>query len=247
MGESRRLRDRELLAVAMADRVFTHSPAVAALLRAEAPQSKVHVVPWSFPARPRAVPFRQRRGIAFIGGYRHSPNVDAAHWLIEAIMPLVWQQDPDIECLLVGSHMPDALRRIDRPGIVPIGYVPDLSTVFDRVRLTVAPLRYGAGIKGKVLQSLSASLPCVCTSLAAEGLPAALQGCIGDTAADLAALCLRLHGDEGHNAAMAATGLQLVLDEYSTERVDRLMAVAVGRSAASGHGIMPTLLDASAA
>jgi glycosyltransferase involved in cell wall biosynthesis len=241
MGESRRLRDRELLAVAMADRVITHSPAEAALLRAEAPHAKVHVVPWSFPTRPRTAPFQQRRGIAFIGGYRHSPNVDAAHWLVEVIMPLVWQQDPDIECFLVGSHMPDELRRINRPGIVPMGYVPDLGTVFDRVRLTIAPLRYGAGIKGKVLQSLAAGLPCICTSLAAEGLPILLQNCIGDTAADLASLCLRLHGDEGHNAAIAATGLQLVLDQYSTERVDQLMAVAVGRE------ITPIVFDASAA
>ncbi len=179
---------------------------------------------------------------------RHSPNVDAAHWLIEVIMPLVRQQDPDIECLLVGSNMPDELRRIDCPGIVPMGYVPDLATVFDRVRLTIAPLRYGAGIKGKVLQSLAAGLPCVCTSVAAEGLPATLQGFIGDTAADLAALCIRLHEDEGHNAAMAATGLQLVRDEFSTERVDRLMAAAVGRGVATVHeGMTLAALDASAA
>ena len=85
------------------------------------------------------------------------------------IMPMVWQQDPEIECLLVGSNMPDDMLRMSRKGIVPVGYTKNLQEIFNRVRLTVAPLRYGAGLKGKVIESLAAGVPCVCTSIAAEG------------------------------------------------------------------------------
>jgi O-antigen biosynthesis protein len=76
-------------------------------------------------------------------------------------MPLVRRGNPEIECLLVGGDLPDHLRRICGEAVMPVGYVKDLSDIFDRVRLTVAPLTYGAGIKGKVVESLSVGLPCL--------------------------------------------------------------------------------------
>ena len=108
--------------------------------------------------------------MAFIGSYGHAPNLDAAWWLIQEVMPLVRAQDDGIECLLVGSNMPDTLKSAVAPGIRPIGRIEDLSGLFDRVRLTVAPLAFGAGVKGKVLDSLAAGVPCACTPIAAEGL-----------------------------------------------------------------------------
>jgi glycosyltransferase involved in cell wall biosynthesis len=184
-------------------------------------------------ARETTVPFAQRRGLAFIGGYCHAPNIDAARWLVDEIMPLVWQEAPEIECLLVGSHMPDALLRITRAGVVPLGYVPDLAAIFERVRLTVAPLRYGAGIKGKVLHSLVAGVPCVGTPIAAEGLalPPLLQGYFGKSADELASRIIGLHASEQDNVACAQAGLQLVREEFSAERVDQTMKDAIGASA----------------
>jgi glycosyltransferase involved in cell wall biosynthesis len=100
-------------------------------------------------------------------------------------MPLVWRDAPQIECLLVGSDMPDAMRDLARQGVVLVGAVADLGSVFDRVRLTVAPLRFGAGVKGKVLDSLASGVPCVMSPVAAEGLalPPALQDLVGQDAA----------------------------------------------------------------
>jgi O-antigen biosynthesis protein len=126
----------------------------------------------------------ERQGIALIAGYQHPPNVDAALWLVREILPLVWQHDPAIGCLLVGSRMPEELRQLSRKGVIPLGQ--GLDGIFDRVRLTVAPLRYGAGIKGKVIDSLAAGVPCIGTPIAAEGLdlPPLLLDCIGTTAED---------------------------------------------------------------
>jgi O-antigen biosynthesis protein len=76
-------------------------------------------------------------------------------------MPLVRKRDSQIECLLVGSEMPESLSRLCVDGVVAIGHVERLSEIFDRVRLTVAPLSYGAGVKGKVIESLAAGIPCI--------------------------------------------------------------------------------------
>ena len=162
---SKRVRLLECVATAMADAVITHSPFEADLLRKEVRGAKVHVVPWTVTAQPTEVPFAKRAGVAFIGGFGHAPNQDAARWLVSEIMPLVRKRSPNIECLLVGSETPESLLRLCDNGIVAVGHVDTLVEVFDRVRLTVAPLSYGAGVKGKVIESLATGIPCVCTAL----------------------------------------------------------------------------------
>src|SRR5262249_12750446 len=157
-----------------ADCVITHSAAEAdqlqqiPRLKAEA---KIRVIPWSVPVAPVQRPFAERSGVAFIGGFGHAPNVDAARWLVHDVMPLVCQEAPDIRCLLVGSGMSEELRsELQRPGVDVLGRVDTLTDVFERIRLTVAPLRFGAGLKDKVLRSMGAGLPCVGTSEAFKGM-----------------------------------------------------------------------------
>ncbi|KST56673.1 glycosyl transferase [Methylobacterium sp. GXS13] len=228
------LRFLELTAAEAADAVITHSAVEAALLRRRVPAERVHVVPWAVTSRPTAVPFAERRGLAFIGSYRHRPNVDAALFLIEAVMPAVATLDPRIPCLMVGSGMSDSVRALAavRPGVEAVGHVPELASVFDRVRLTVAPLAYGAGVKGKVLDSLAAGVPCVCTPAAAEGLglPEPLAGLVSDTPAGLAHAIAAVHGDEKLNRACGEAGLAYVAERLNEGRVDALMQAAIGRS-----------------
>ncbi|TXN43875.1 glycosyltransferase [Methylobacterium sp. WL7] len=226
------LRFLELTAARAADVVITHSTHEATLLRRHVPAEQVHVVPWAVAPRPTAVPFADRRGLAFIGGYGHRPNIDAARFLIEAVMPAV-SFEPAIPCLLVGSGMPESLRTLAaaRLGVEAIGQVAELACVFDRVRLTVAPLAYGAGVKGKVVDSLAAGVPCVCTPAAAEGLdlPEPLAGLIAETAADLARSITALHEDEALNRACSEAGLAYVTDRLNEKRIDSLIGTATGR------------------
>jgi O-antigen biosynthesis protein len=230
VGESQRLKLAELAAAAFTDAVITHSSAEAEILCREVRGLEVHVVPWSAEPRPRKVPFAERRGIAFIGGYMHEPNIDAALWLMREIMPLVWREDPAIPCLLVGPDIPDGITRHVRPGVVLYGPADALDEIFEAVRLTVAPLRYGAGVKGKVVDSLAAGVPCAMTTIAGEGLdlPGEIKDRISDTAQGLAAEIVRLHRDESANARAAAAGLDFVAAALSRERIDALMRRAVG-------------------
>jgi glycosyltransferase involved in cell wall biosynthesis len=215
LAEARVMRLNECTAAWQADAVLTHSADEAALLRRMVPEAHVHLVPWALPVRTGSVEFDARHGVAFIGNYAHEPNVDAARWLLEAVMPLVWAQAPDLPLLLTGADMPEPLRRM-AAGLAPVhvtGFVADLhGGVLDRVRLTVAPLRFGAGVKGKVLESLAAGVPCVMTPLAAEGmaLPASLNDLVAGDPAALAACIVRLHGDAQAHARLAQAGMSFI-------------------------------------
>ena len=102
--------------------------------------------------------------------------------------------------------------------------------IWDRVRLSTAPLRYGAGLKGKVLDSLAGGIPCVCLPMAAEGmdLPHALAPLVADTPRAVAATILRLHGDAEACAGLAARGLDFICSDFGAPRVDAALAGAAG-------------------
>ena len=225
LDASRRVRAAELSAIQHADSVITHSSFEAGLMKQDVPNANIHVVPWSLKAQPTKARFDQRRGLAFIGNYAHAPNLDAALWLVQDVMPALHQINPAIECLLVGSNMPDVLRQIVGPGVQALGYVDDLAGLFNRLRLTVAPLTYGAGVKGKVYESMAAGVPCACTEVAAEGmdLPGILQSIVARDATSLAAVIARLHDDAALNAECRSVGLAYVRSSLSESRIDGLM------------------------
>src|SRR5205814_1612790 len=135
------MRRLELGAMFFVDCVIVHSAAEAELLAKLAPGVQVQVIPWTVEPRPVTPAETERPAIAFVGGYRHEPNIDAAKWAAAELMPRLRKEVPGIELLLVGSHMPPEVAALAEKDVVPLGYVPSLDTVFERVRLTIAPLR----------------------------------------------------------------------------------------------------------
>jgi glycosyltransferase involved in cell wall biosynthesis len=227
---------QELGAALKADCVITHSVSEAAQLEqlsALADSRKVRVVPWAVSIAPVQRPFEDRTGVAFIGNFAHAPNRDAACWLVNEIMPLVWQEAPEVECLVAGSGLSDDLRRdLARPGVSVLGHVEQLGDVFERVRLTVAPLRYGAGLKDKVLRSMAAGLPCIGTAEAFSGMPELpadiVSFCQRERASDLAAAIMAMHRQEEANAGCADRGLLYVAAFYNQAHIDALMRELAG-------------------
>jgi O-antigen biosynthesis protein len=236
----------ELGAMKAADGVIVHSSAEALALAEEtAGAVRAAVIPWVVRIGAQTLPFVERRHILFVGGYSHQPNVDAATWLVREIMPLVWQHDPDIICLLAGSAMPPAVEALRRRGVQPIGHVADLGSLLRKTRLTVAPLRYGAGLKGKVLTSMAAGLPCIATPCAIEGmdLPPALEALtLADGAGAFASKIVELYHDANRNAEAAALGFKVVSERFSEAAIDAgilrivepAVSVAVGRVSVDG-------------
>ncbi|NCS26416.1 MAG: glycosyltransferase [Microcystis aeruginosa BS13-02] len=116
------------------------------------------------------VAFDQRSGLVFIGSYNHPPNIDAVKWLCLEIMPLVWASRPDITVNLLGSNLKDEVKELANDQVIVTGYVPEVEPYFQKSRIFVAPLRFGAGMKGKIGQSLSLGLPTITTKIGAEGM-----------------------------------------------------------------------------
>jgi len=232
VAHSRAVAFAEFAAAAQAHAAITHSPVEAKLLAEHVPASKVHVVPWTVPLRPSATPFASRADMAVVSQFGHPPNPDGVYWLIRHVMPLVWARNPSMRCLIVGhgwaaERLPNRDERVD-----VIGPVDDLAEIFSRVLLTVAPLRFGAGIKGKVLESFAAGVPCAMTEVAAEGLPLppALQALVADEAEQLARIILTLHADPAANAAARAAGLAMIAAEASEQRVLDAMAAVLPKT-----------------
>ncbi len=229
-----RLRDTELASLSDTDCAIVHSSAEAELLRQMSPAINVHVIPWTVELRDVRKLAARRPGLAFIGGYRHPPNVDAAKWAAQKIMPLLREQIPGVELLLVGSHMPQEVAALAAKDVVAVGHVPSLDEIFGRIRLTIAPLRYGAGLKGKVLDSMAAGIPCVMTTIAAEGLnlPAELQSLVADEPRDIAERIAMLCRDDDQYRHIVTAIRAYVEANYSPQRIDLLIREACGLSPA---------------
>ncbi|WP_081694750.1 MULTISPECIES: tetratricopeptide repeat protein [Planktothrix] len=142
--------------------------------------------------------FSEREGILFIGSYNHDPNVDAVLWLCQEIMPLVWRKNPNIPVTILGNEPSDIVQNLANEWVTVTGYVQDVSPYFLSHRLFVAPLRYGAGMKGKIGQSLEYGLPVVSTSIGIEGMNLVNEQnvLVADTIETLAEQILRLYQEQ---------------------------------------------------
>lgn len=156
----------------------------------------------------------------FLGGYRHPPNVDAVLYFVDQVWPLIRRKLPDAEFLVVGSHAPSELLNLDgRDGVRVVGFVEHLAPVFECVRLSVAPIRYGAGIKGKVAMSFAYGVPVVATACAAEGmgLEEGREVIVADVPEAMASAIIELYTHGERWRAMSAAGLEFVRRNYSRQ------------------------------
>ena len=107
----------------------------------------------------------------FIGGFSHPPNVSAVLWFATEVWPIVRDALPSAEFHIIGAEAPASVTALDEvQGIRFVGFVQNLDPLLGMFRLGVAPLLFGAGIKGKVALTMGAGIPCVCTEIAAEGM-----------------------------------------------------------------------------
>ena len=188
----------EGFAFEFSDTVVAITDAERLQIEAEWPQVRVAVVPNIHHVRPLSAPWPRRRGLMFIGGYEHLPNVDAVTWFTTEVLPLIRRELPEVQFRMVGSRPPDGLKALVSPGVELVGYVPDADPFFEQARVFVAPLRYGAGMKGKIGHAMSLGLPVVTTTIGAEGmlLEDGVHALVADTAEAFASAVLRLYGDE---------------------------------------------------
>ena len=164
------MRQRELAAIEACDLSIVHSTAELELLRPMIGDEKLRVFALSIDVSASAAHLDDRDGIVFVGSYSHPPNIDAVKYFIQSVMPLLRKNKPDAKFYAVGANPPKELLALASDDIIFTGFVRDLNAFFDRMRISVAPLRYGAGIKGKIGSAMAAGLPVVATPIAVEGM-----------------------------------------------------------------------------
>ncbi|MGB7798218.1 MAG: glycosyltransferase [Pseudonocardiaceae bacterium] len=215
-GKAAASRELELGLVRAADVTLVVSEHEQALLRSLVPEADVRVLSnVHFPAG--AVPGPQgRAGLLFVGSFDHLPNRDAVAWMVREVLPLVHRRHPGTVLHVVGSNpSPDVLALADDTVEVH-GWVADLVPMHQRCRLSVAPLRFGAGVKGKVGESMAAGLPTVCTPVAAEGM-GLLDGehvLVAAAARGFADHVVALLDDDALWGTLSETGANAITDRF---------------------------------
>lgn len=207
---------------------------VRAWLDEHAPKVRSHTVPAyaydSFPERPDEN-LHERHGLIFVAGFGHPPNADAAEWFVSEVLPLVRKLHPQIQLDLVGSNPCDAVKALHGEGITVTGFVTDeeLAARYGGARVVIAPLRYGGGMKGKVIEALRFGVPCVTTSAGVQGLAHAAEFLVAtDDASDFAEQVLRYLDDDDAWRHASAAGQDFVRANFTEAAQWRAFAPELG-------------------
>jgi len=219
----------ELTVAARADAVIVISSEEKELLEREYGMPHVRHIPQARDCFGSRTPFAERRGIAFVGS-AHPPNLDALRFYVQEILPRLEARGIDGTLTVIGEALRNDLLAQEKyqcvtacPKIKLAGYVEDLGTCFDHVRLTVAPLRYGAGTKGKVASSMAWGVPCVSTRFGTEGT-GMIDGDhvrIADTPDAFADAMAELLTDEAAWRKISDGGVRFLREHYAPETVGK--------------------------
>jgi len=161
----------------------------------------------------------ERQDIMFVGGFAHSPNTDAMLWFVENIWPIIIESLPEVKLYIIGSKAPDEILALASDSVIVTGFVDDatLLSLYAKCKIVVAPLRYGAGIKGKIVDALYYGMPVVTTSIGAEGLLDSDDIMIvQDKPKKFAASVIELYCDDALANAYAAKALAYCKSHFST-------------------------------
>ena len=189
--------------------------------------------------------FAQRKDLVFVGGFQHPPNVDAVIWFVREVFPHVRAALPEIVVHVIGSKAPPEILELAHDGaavggVVVHGFVENLEPFMDGCRISVAPLRYGAGVKGKVNMAMSYGLPVVATSAAVEGMHVRAGAdveqpdvLVADTPEEFAAAIVRLHNDAALWKKLSENGLHNVREHFSFDAAQASTRAATSSSSAA--------------
>jgi GT2 family glycosyltransferase/glycosyltransferase involved in cell wall biosynthesis len=166
-----RTKTAELRVISGVDCTIVHSTEEKEILeQREGVETPIVLFPWILDIKARTKAFSERRDIFFLGGYQHPANIDAVTYFVEEIWPLISRRLPGTRFLIVGSNAPETFQTLGDDSVVFRGFVDDLDDLMAEARLSVAPLRYGAGIKGKIATCMAYGVPVVTTTIGAEGM-----------------------------------------------------------------------------
>ncbi|MGC4007105.1 MAG: glycosyltransferase [Pirellulales bacterium] len=230
---------RELAVYRAGDAIVVVTADDRAALLEQGIRCPIFVIPNIVPFLPRRERPRKRE-LSFIAGFKHRPNVDGLLWFVENCWERIRLEVPDAELTIVGSNAGESVLALaERPGITVAGFVPSTEPYLDAAAVSIAPLRYGGGLKGKVCEAMAAGVPVV-------GMPAALQGIpaqdrisvrIADDPITFSAAVVELLRDSVFAEKLGAEGRKVVAEicgpDVVRSAVEELMSWLAARPAPS--------------
>lgn len=223
-------RDDELALMRKVDLVLSYSDVErTVILSHNLNTTQVARCPWIVDLPETIADFDQRRDLAFLGNFAHVPNCDAMDHFVREVMPLLRTRLPGVSLRIYGSNMTDRIRALAAADVLIEGWVAKVDEVYAGCRVFIAPLRSGAGIKGKVIGALAFGAPCVLSPLAAEGigLRSGQEALMAETAHEWVEAIASLYGDRSLWLKIRDAARQFVAAEFSFARGQKLMQSAL--------------------
>ncbi len=210
---------KEIAIMQACDVALVVSPVERELLARESPDMDVRVFTNIHDVSDDVPAFPLRNGIMFVGGYRHPPNVDAVLWYVAEVLPKLKTLLPGVKTCIIGSNAPSSISSLKDDALEVVGFVPDMAPYLKGMRVSISPLRYGAGVKGKINQAMSHGLPVVGTSPSVEGmfLEDGVEVLVADDPAAFAEAICRLHSDAELWQRLSEASLKNVKKHFSSD------------------------------
>jgi len=229
LEEAKLSEQKEDFIFANSDVLLTFSEAEEKLIQEKFPHKQIYTVPLFFyqGVRKPALDFSRRHDLLFVGSCTHTPNHDALSWFCSEIFPLIQQQIPAIVFNVVGADPADDILALSSDSIRILGRVSEaeLESLYLVSKLMVLPLRFGAGVKGKLIESLYNGLPIVSTAIGVEGVKG-IEKLISplDTPANFAAEVVSLYTDGNKLADLSQRGSEFIKENFTYKKTCELMA-----------------------
>ncbi len=206
LEEAKYIQEKEYSLFNKTDAVLLPSLVEKEIVAKKLPGKEIFVVPpfsyeVNFP-QSKNDDFNERKGLLFVGGFQHRPNYYGIKWFIEKeVWKNIKRKINDIEFFIVGSKIPGDIKALEQQDkqIKVLGYLSDeeLDSLYNKIRIVVVPLTFGAGIKGKIIEAIAMGIPIVTTSIGAEGIESA-KTCmfIADTPVEFANAVSKIYSDK---------------------------------------------------
>ncbi|HWD59443.1 MAG TPA: glycosyltransferase [Stellaceae bacterium] len=238
-GEIELWRDIEARVCQASDVIFYPSDDECAVIREQFPDKQVIELPVAYYGErlTREVAeiaagdrLRDPFHLMFVGGFGHEPNIDAMLWFTGEIFPCLVERDARFRLTIVGSNPPEAILALKSKRITVTGFISDatLAELYRGIGVAVAPLRYGAGVKGKVIESFSFGAPVVTTSIGMQGIDDPQQTAfVADDADGLVEQVYLAATDRDAAIARIAKAYEFLDRKYSRDHVGAVLGQAV--------------------
>ena len=227
--KARQQEELEYDLIAQADETWVTSNVEQKLLQEKWPEKSIQLVSNIVDIPGSRSPFELRRDFLFIGGFQHTPNTDAVLYFLKKVYPMVKERLRDAKFYIIGDKAPPEVVVLAGENVVITGLQKDVRPFFESVRLSVAPLRFGAGVKGKINQSMAFGVPVVATSVAVEGmeLTSGKDVLVADEPEEFARALVTLYESPELWNRLSQNGVEKTRSLYSTEvareRLERLL------------------------